>query len=241
MTPMEERLAKLMAMADHKDTNPNEAANAAAAAARLAAQHGIDLEELRTKSVSGGFMIMRSTWHFRKSEDVAVWPIVSWIARLFGTHCHFNEMPEEPNVGYVLFMGKKHAVELSHSWTKYLWESNKAAGRAHAAAMNYGSKEARQAARRDFRAHFSIQVAMRLREKLQAMSSDNLNTSDGRALTVVNHLEAEARAAEEWSKTQGWELREKTGIANRMPNFDTLAVFAGADAGRKVGLEDQIK
>lgn len=236
---IEARLTKLLAMADHTATNPHEAANAAAMAAAMAAQHGIDLEELRRKTGDGGTRPVHelSTWHFRRVHADAVWIISVWSGRLFGTVPMFFDVPES-STSKVAFFGKPHAVKLTHSWVDYIWRNCLEANTAHAREQEYGSSAAREEARGHFRKAYCIAVGSRLREKWESMHTQSVQQSDGRSIVLVHHLTQELSEAQQFLNSL--KLGEKI---KPLDDWDGnhRAAEAAWEAGRKLGLEDQIR
>jgi hypothetical protein len=224
-----EKIRKLLAMANHPNSNPSEAANAAAFAASLAVAHNVDLDALADRPAKVFGQVI-SSWHFTPGDQGAVWGMANWVSRLFG--CRAFVCGKK----YISFVGQKHNTDLAHSWMSYLWNSCLRANTEHARQSAYGSKVIRQQARENFRANYSVSVCERLKEKYEALRATG-PTSDSRALVVAAWFDAESREVTEWVDRT---MRTGTFASRRTAAHLDSAAAAGREAGRRVGLHDQI-
>src|SRR6478609_10948277 len=86
---IEAKIAKLLALAERETTNPNEAANAAAFAASLAAQHNVDLENLRAlgqAATTKTFTEMRGESIISPRDSQAFGVLMTSVSRLYGVY-----------------------------------------------------------------------------------------------------------------------------------------------------------
>jgi hypothetical protein len=232
---MNEKIRKLMALADSSGATPAEAANAAAMAAELALKYNIDIaeacksEQPKPKEFTFGEYAIKTNPRDRKAgihlahgvaELYAVKPLIS--ALKGRTEHHF------------MFVGQAHNVELASSWLKYLWNSmlrsNKEYNKSKIGRATYGSDGS-------FRLMFAYAVETRLHDKYAAIQQQGVSET-GTALVVVNWYEQERKAVQEWiDQTLGENKRE---LRSRASNLDGHAANAGYKAGKQVGLDDQL-
>ena len=233
MSGMDSKIAKLLAMAEHPNSNPEEAANAAAMAAALAAKYNIDLDSVRRVEDTKTFRQDRSGWHTRYRDAEAVSLMGSWVGRVFG--CKLIIHTFRRSQSWYSFTGQPHNTQLAHSWLEYLWTSCKRANTEHARLSNYGDKDIRQQARDNFRIHYAAAVARRLKQRFDAMQTDGVSGST--ALVVAAWFDQERKEVELWMEQNG---EAAPPLKPRDVKLMLDAALAGKRAGEKVGLHDQI-
>jgi hypothetical protein len=235
---MLDKIRKLLAMAEHPNTNPAEAANAAAMAAALAAKHNIDLDAIRAASGQAKEFVDAPAFagvKWRRRDDSGIMIVTSWVARLFGCTTVIHSRGDER---WCAFKGQVHNVELAQSWFKYLWDSCKKANTEHARSESRGTFNERETARAVFRLHFCVAVANRLKEKYNAMRTQPGVVSGSTALVVAAWFDAERKEVELWLKEKHPDMAQ---FAPKPPTQrDSTAAAAGDAAGRRVSLADQI-
>ena len=232
---MLDKIRKLLAMAEHPNTNPAEAANAAAMAAALAAKHNIDLDAARGAGQSKTFIDAPpfAAVKWRRRDDTGVVIMTTWVARLFGctTVIHYNG-----DERWCAFKGQEHNIALAQSWFKYLWDSCKRANTEHAKSESHATFAERESARATFRMHFCVAVSNRLKQKYEAMRTTGVSGST--ALVVAAWFDTERREVEAWLKDKHPDMQDFTP---KMPTVkDERAARAGDAAGNRVSLADQI-
>jgi hypothetical protein len=230
---MHDKIKKLLAMAHHPNSDPNEAAVAAAMAARLALQHNIDIDSLTEKAPKEFVRDALDIDFPRRDDQARIW-LMTAVAEMFGVK------PYNVNYGAtrrVLYVGQKHNTELAKSWTAYLWESCKRANTEHARRACYGSREAREEARSAFRFGFCLAVAKRIGQSVQEMKTQGVPESGSTALVVSAWFEQERREVEAWVKTN---INASKGSTGTRVRGTQEARDAGLVAGAKVSLNKQL-
>jgi len=237
MSGTEDRIRKLLAMAEHPNSNPNEAAMAASRAAQMAAEHNIDLEALRTRGDAPKKLMARYSGPstLKRSDVDAFGFIMTGCGRLYGAAPCFTNTPSSSTLGYY-FLGQEHNAKMAIKWAEYLWECCKRANTEHARQANYGSAKRREEARHSFRYAFGVTVLARLMEKHREMTKPPEGTSDSRALAIAHFLVAEFKEAEDLLR-QDTNLRDMT---SKQKALQQDAFTAGARAGKSVSIADQI-
>ena len=237
MTDIADKLRKLLELAEHPNTNANEAANAAALAAKLSIMHNIELDSVRLKSQNKEFVSVLSTWHYSPRDAAGVIVMSQWVAQLFG--CKIL-LAGSSSRRYIWFYGQKHNVDMCNSWSKYLIDSCARANREHARDAKRATFAEREDARSAFRYAFNVAVATRLREKLEAMKKEGVQegSSSGTALVVSNWFEQERKEVQEFIDNNV-QISNKT-VSTRSVAIEGRAIAAGREAGNKVSLHDQV-
>lgn len=236
MSGVADKIAKLLAMAEHPNSNPNEAAMAASRAASLAAEHNLDLEELRNRGAAPKKQFGKHTGPstVKRADVEAFGFLMTGCGRLYGAVPTFIVTPGSSVLGY-FFTGQEHNAKLAMKWTEYLWESCKRANTEHVRASNYGSAKKREEARYAFRYAFGVTVLNRLMEKYREMTKPPAE-SNSRALAIAHQV------VSEWNEAQAI-LDEDAGIRPITTKQKTLresAFRAGAEAGNRASLHDQV-
>lgn len=250
------KIQKLMAMADHVGSNPNEAAAAAAMAARLAAKHNIDLDAVRTADQPKTFARLYTEIKVPMRDEQAFYFLCNAVAKTYGCvggHFIFSGSIEP------VFVGQPHNTGMAKSWFQYLWDACKLANRIHAREQNYGSHARREQARSAFRYGFCKAVSERMHELLMAtMAQTHTSThTGGTALVVGAWFESERRDVAQWmaddaaARAERYRAENPNAVAvkvraSRGRTMAGVAPLAGAqragtDAGNRVSLNKQIK
>ena len=231
-TSMSSKIAKLLALAEHPNTSPTEAANAAAMAAELALKYNIDTDSVRQSEIPKQFVKDLSQWHSRSRDIDAVSLMGGWVAKMFGCKLLIHAFKGD---AFYSFSGQPHNVALSHSWLHYLWQSCLKANTEFAKGRAYGDARIRQQARDNFRLHFSAAVATRLIQRLDQMRSQGVSGST--ALVVQNWFDQEHREVSVWVEQNNDKI-----VEHKPREIKQLldAALAGHAAGNRVGLQDQV-
>ena len=236
--PYKEKIRKLLALANDSGATPEEAANAAAMAATLALKYSIDMSALNERQrIEANYQFTASHVKCSARDRHACLILTSAVAALYSCQ-NFTTWRRPFN--YMSFAGQPHNIEMADSWLQYLWRSAERGAREYMRTRLYETASARYKADGSFRMMFCVEVAQRLAEKLQAMRQQGVQDEKGStstALVVVNRLDAEKRAVQEWVKQN---MSVGKGAASKKKQLDNHAAHAGAAAGRAVGLEDQI-
>lgn len=237
MSGTEDRIRKLLAMAEHPNSNPNEAAMAASRAAHLAAEHNLDLDELRRRGAAPKKEMMRGTGPstLKRADIDAFGFLMTGCGKLYGAVPTFIVGPGSSVVGYY-FSGQKHNVEMAIKWTEYLWESCKRANTEHARQTRYGTPRRREEARVSFRYAFGVTVLNRLMEKHREMTKPPAGTSDSRALAIAHQVVTEYNEAQAFVDSDP----NVKPLKPRERRLQTQAFNAGAEAGKSASLHDQV-
>jgi hypothetical protein len=234
-----EKIRKLMALAEQKQHNAadaNEAASAAAMAAELAMKYNIELDSIEKDHAAAPKQFKKGDYatsalprdkqaHMLMANGVADLYGCKWLIRV----AH--------NSNSVVFIGQPHNVELCNSWITYLWKAMMRCNVEYARTRTFASKKERYAADLAFRLQFASQVYTRLKEKLASMKTQGVADGGGTALMVVNWYEQEKQEVAEWMQTH---LSPGKPTSTRTKKLDWRAAAAGYEAGKKVGLHDQI-
>ena len=235
MSDFSEKIRKLMAMADHPETNPHEAANAAAMAAELALKYNIDIDQIKVdaapkrKSFTAGEHAIKVSARDRQAALL----LCSGIAKLYGT-CLLTSWRSPYN--YIRFVGQEHNVLLSNTWAKYLWTACQRSTKEYCKTRLFFDNKERYRAEQTFYLQFSNEVYLRLCAKLEAMKQQGVS-STGTALVVVNWYEQERKEVQQWMN-DNMSLGKPT--ASKPKRLDADAARAGYAAGKRVGLDEQL-
>lgn len=241
---IEDKIAKLLALAERDTTNPHEAANAAAMAAELAARHNVDLENLRNlgqATTTKKFVEVRGVSKVLARDLQGFGMLMVSVSRLYGCYPVFMSYPGETTREYVI-SGQEHNAKLAVKWIEYLWTACKRANTEHARAQNYGSSKARDNARSAFRFSFCGQVAMRLTEKWRDLTkpvAERGPRQPGTALVVGDWLKQEEEEVRKWTHDKS-SMGMKPLKTREVKNVSS-AVQDGARAGREVSLNEQLE
>lgn len=231
---MHDKLKKLLALAEHPNTNPHEAAAAAALAAELAAQHSIDLEALRVRGKEFG---SAPVVQYSSRDEMAIGVMGAAVGKLYGCYGTLHRSAGAAR-GMFSYSGQPHNVAMAGTWLRYLWESCKRANREFAVRSGNDRKK-REIARRSFRWAFCDIVAKRLIEKLNELNAREMTaSSDGRSIVVGSWLEQERQEIVLWLKEQGMGLED---LKPQKVTMSRNAMEAGHHAGQEVSLQEQIE
>ena len=237
-----DKIRKLLAVANDAAATPGEAANAAAMAASLALQHNIDMGKIHeresspeTKAFARTHKGMAVSAQHRKG---LLW-MASGVANLYGCSIILTTFRNPAHAADIYFVGQPHNADLCLTWLDYLANAAQRANR-EAPELKGLSGADRYRADRDFRESFGSAVRNRLDEKLQAMKSEGIKgeSSSSTALVVSNWFETEKREVQEWMAST-MKLGKATSTRSTK-NRDYSAATAGYQAGKKVGLHDQL-
>lgn len=235
MSGVADKIAKLLAMAEHPNSNPNEAAMAASRAAMLAAEHNLDLEELRARGAAPKkqFGKFYSGLRVKKADIDAMGFLMTGCGRLYGAAPCF--VTGHPSTVGLYFAGQQHNAELAIKWVEYLWECCKRANTEHARQSRYGSSKVREEARKAFRYAFGVAVLNRMMEKHREMTKPPVE-SDSRALAIAHQVVTEFNEAKAFLD----EDKNLKPVITKQTAMLTRAFRAGAEAGKKASLHDQV-
>jgi hypothetical protein len=231
---LNDKIRKLMALATHPGSNAQEAAAAAAMAAELALKYNIDLESVSQETTKQAKVFMRGNTAFKVSprDRSAGFAIQHGIAKLYGVKPAYHYDGSQNHMWYI---GQEHNVAVANSWSEYLWNACLKANVEYSRRRIYDSAKERYRADQTFRLTFSREVCSRLEEKQQRMKDTGVS-STGTALVVVNWYEAERKEIQAWVDNT-MKMKTTTSKAKRI---DSGAALAGHEAGRRVGLHDQL-
>lgn len=236
MSTMNEKIRKLMALATHAGTSPEEASAAAAMAAELALKYNIDLEATQAASAPQAKVFEEGEielWITAQYRQCLI-NLSAGIADLYGCKTVIHSV-NHAKYG-IKFIGQPHNVALCNSWLKYLWDSCQRANVSYNKTRSYDSAAASYRAAVTFRLHFSSEVYRRLRDKLEAMRRGDA-PGTGTALVVVNWYEAEKKEVAQWmaDNMKLGKMAKTRGI-----RIDGAAAVAGHQAGQRASLADQV-
>lgn len=238
----EDKIRKLMAVANSPGANANEAASAAAMAAEMALAHSIDIgliREVEGETPAKVFQEGPRVMGISAGDRSALLAMAGPVASLYGCSVLIHSlmyMRNPAHVADIFFVGQPHNVELSGTWIKYLWASCE---RSNKEAPEFRGIKRTYKMDRSFRLAFGNAVSQRLYEKLAAMKSQGIKTeaSTSTALVVSNWFETERREVAKWMAAN-MRLGKVSKMNKRDLDYD--AMLAGREAGKRVGLNDQI-
>jgi hypothetical protein len=235
MSSTADKIRKLMALANHEGTSPEEASAAAAMAAELALKYNIDLEAaLAAGSAEAKVFGIGDIelWVPAQYRQVLI-HFQAGIAALYGCKATIS------HIGHakygIKFVGQDHNVALCNSWLKYLWDSCAKSNATYNKTRSYASAAEGYRASVTFRLHFAAEVHGRLSEKLASMRRGE--ASAGTALVVVAWYDAEKQEVAKWMDDN---LKMGKPTTSRAIKIDVRAAVAGNEAGKRTSLADQI-
>jgi nucleotide-binding universal stress UspA family protein len=234
-----DKIRKLMALADHPGTGPEESAAAAGMAAALALKYNIDLAaahaadqaEAQAKNFTRGDAAVTAPGGNR----AALMHLASGVAALYG--CRFVVWQDQTSKCGFSFVGQPHNVAMAGTWLKYLWEACKRADTAHRRGRVFAVKGDEYRASMSFRLYFSAEVNRRLADKLASMRRGDDTGGAGTALMVVNWFEQERKEVAAWMAEN---MKLKAAKTAKKRALDSTAASAGHEQGKRASLNDQI-
>lgn len=232
MSTMNEKIRKLMALADHPGTGAEESAAAAAMAAELALKYNIDLALARHVAEPKQFERGAAAVTAAGGNRAALLWLAGAVANLYGSK-NLVWQNHTSKCG-IDFIGQPHNVAMCDSWMRYLWGACKKSDTAFRKSQIYASKPDEYRASMSFRLHFAITVANRLADKLASLKRGEA-AGTGTALMVVAWFETEKKEVAEWMAAN---LKTKTAKVASRRAMDSDASTAGREAGRNASLAD---
>lgn len=236
---MHEKLVKILALANHPETSPEEAAAAAAMAAELAVKYNIDLGTIKEVGQQEKKEFKRSEWTKVKAsprDRQAALYLQSGINDLYAVQGIVTWYPPSNRFSFV---GQPHNTLLATHWFEYLWDCCVRATKEYNKKRSYMSTKEKSKAEQSFRLYFCAAVQRRLFAKRQQMMQQGVKDGEGStstALVVVNWYEQERKELRAWMEQN---FSGKT-VHSRKKELDRLAAVAGQDAGKRVSLDDQV-
>lgn len=229
MTDIQDRIRKLIAMAEHSGGNDNEMKNAMAMASEMMMKHGISRASLDSKPASiieGTQFPMNYDWYIYAAEAMK---------HLFGvvtiSYLHWDKSKTSA------FIGRPDNVDAAQDTFAFVVMQVE---------MLYKQalpKGMTQKARAEYRKYFKVtcakRVLQRCREVEAHQTSDDLTgAGGGTALAIIGHREQLANEVEEYMAREHPSIptRIKKGPTGRVGITGLGAMFAGERAGDTVDL-----
>lgn len=237
MSDMNEKIRKLLALANHPGTGAAESAAAAAMAADLALKYNIELSQINkmaSNAQAKNFARGNPTVEVHGIHRTALINLARGIADLYG--CQFLIYKVKSSRASIGFVGQDHNVAMADTWLDYLWAACRNTNSVYNKGQTYATTIDARRANISFRLHFAMEVRNRLAEKLASMRRGE-TAGTGTALMVVNWFETEKKEVQLWMDAN---LRLGKASTTRKREIDYNAAMAGYRAGQTTGLDDQI-
>ena len=237
MTAVDDKIRKLMALANHPGTGAAEAATAAAMAAELALKYNLDLAAVQeaTPEQRKTFKHGDYATSALPRDKAAHMLLARGVADLYG--CKFLILTMH-NSNKIKFVGQEHNIMLCNSWLQYLMTAMSKSTAAYLKTRMFSDNKEKYRADGQFRLMFAHEVRQRLAEKLEQMRRHGVSGSTGTAIMVVNWYDQERKEVQAWLDQNMGKLRQSN--TRKKSIVDVHAATHGVMAGKQVSLSDQI-